>query len=234
MQVALTVSPSDPRTLQEQVFDQIRAMILSGRLRGGDPVPGSRALAEQLGVSRNTVTIAYDKLLSEGYLEIQPNVGTFVARDLPDFVLGPGGARTVRPAGRPAPRSTLLGAVAAADFPVQAISNPAAARLSVDFWVGRVDARSFPGTEWRRMFDVKLRCGGMAFAQYGDPQGFEPLRRAIADHVGPARGVGCTPQEVVVVGGSQDGLMLIARAVAGRCGTFLHENPCYQGSRYLF
>ncbi len=91
MQVVLSVDPSDPRTLQRQLFDQIRDMILDNRLRSGDHVPASRALSEQLGVSRNTVVLAYEQLLSEGYIESRPNVGTFVSSNLPERVMVAGG-----------------------------------------------------------------------------------------------------------------------------------------------
>lgn len=236
MPLALVLDQQNARTLQDQVFDQIRDMILTSRLKAGHPMPGSRLLAEHLGLSRNTVTIAYDKLYSEGYLEIRPNIGTFVARDLPDPALVPPPAPV-----RPGPVETdgkdagsLLGAIAAADFPVQAIEHPLTATLKADFWVGRVDRRGFPLTEWRRIVDAVLRHNLTGQVRYGDPRGDDGLRRAIADHIGPARGVTCRAEDVVVVGGSQDGLMLIGQMLGTRCRTFLHENPCYQGARYLF
>jgi GntR family transcriptional regulator/MocR family aminotransferase len=231
MQVALAIQSGDARTLQEQVFDQIRDMILTGRLQSGDPVPGSRALAEQLGISRNTVIIAYDKLLAEGYLECQRNIGTFVSRSLPDWETRP---LLPVPAEGEAAEGTLLGRIAAQAPQVHCVRNPDAARLHTDFWIGRVDARAFPQTEWRRLLEAKLRYGGAMLSQYGDPQGLPELRAAISDHIGPVRGVAVDPDEIVVVGGSQDGLMLIARAFAGFAGTFLHEDPGYQGARYLF
>lgn len=234
MQVVLAIELDDTRTLQEQVFDQIRRMILMGLMRGGDPVPGSRALAEQLNVSRNTVTIAYDMLMSEGYLEIRPNIGTFVARDLPDAALHLTQSRPTKPIRAQATGGTLAERLVDSDFPVQAVRSPAARRLHTDFWVGRVDPDSLPLAEWRRIVDLKLRHGGGALSEYGPAEGLEVLRGAIADHLGPARGVACTADEVVITGGSQDGLMLIARALQGLCRTFLHEDPGYQGARFLF
>lgn len=235
MQIALMLNNQSSRTLQDQVFDQIREMILSAQLKSGDPVPGSRALAEHLGVSRNTVTIAYDKLFSEGYLEIRPNIGTFVAQDLPDRALAlVGDLRSLPSAPASAPSETVLDRIAETDFPVQSIERPAGRQLETDFWVGRVDPAGFPMAEWRRIVDLKLRHGSRQYARYGDTSGELALRRAIADHVGPARGIACMPDEIVVVGGSQDGLTLIAQAVRQPCRAFVHENPCYQGARYLF
>ena len=68
MQLALEIDLS-AASLQAQVFKQIRGLIVSGRLRPGARLPGSRALSEQLGVSRNTVILAYETLTAEGYLE---------------------------------------------------------------------------------------------------------------------------------------------------------------------
>lgn len=235
MPLALVIDESDVRTLQDQVFDQVRSLILSSRLKSGYPMPGSRLLAEHLGVSRNTVTIAYEKLLSEGYLEIRPNVGTFVARNLPESLPEQPGALRLAYSSDHAPGvDCLLDRIAASVFPTQAVEHPSVQKLKVDFWPGRVNQRSFPLTEWRRIVDGKLRHGLHNQIRYGNPQGDEKLRRAIADHLGPARGVACTADEVVVVGGSQDGLTLIAQAVGQHATAFVHENPCYQGARFLF
>ncbi|PKQ11261.1 MAG: PLP-dependent aminotransferase family protein [Alphaproteobacteria bacterium HGW-Alphaproteobacteria-1] len=233
-QIALSIAANDPRTLQEQVFDAMREMILTGRIRTGDPVPGSRALAGQLGISRNTVTIAYDMLLAEGYLEVRPNVGTFVSSDLPEPAPGlQSVATTPLSRGTPADGKSVFESLAA-DFPVQSVRNPERARLHTDFWLGRTDGCQFPGRDLLRILDLKLRHGGAQQASYTPPEGIAALRRAIADHVGPARGVSCTPEDVVITAGCQDALMLIARALLGHCGTFLHEDPGYQGAAYLF
>lgn len=237
MQVPLSIDSRKPQTLQQQVYAQICEMILSGRLKMGDPMPGSRALAEQLGVSRNTVTIAYENLLAEGYLDVRPNVGTFVATDLPDASLRLQPSSRMVPNGDPArrpDRESFLGRLLSEDFPVQQVRNPAAARLHTDFWLGRIDPRQFPLTTWRRILDVKLRHGRNAISDYGEPGGIEALRRAIADHLGPARGVACAAENVVVTAGSQDALMLVARAVGRTASVFLHEDPGYGGAIHLF
>lgn len=234
MQVSLFVDPNRAGTLQRQVVEQIRQMILTGKLKGGDPVPGSRALAAQLGVSRNTVIIAYEHLAAEGYLVLRPNLGTFVADDLPDQALRVGSAGAPqRAAPRAARGAGLLERIAAREFPVQEVRNPAAARLHTDFWLGRVDPELFPSGEWSRLLDLKLRYGRAPLAEYGDPMGLPALRRAIAEHLGPARGISCTEDEVVITAGSQEALMLIARASAGEARLFLHEDPGYGGAIHL-
>ena len=83
MQLALEIDLS-AASLQVQVFDQIHRLIVSGRLRPGTRLPGSRALSEQLGVSRNTIILVYEALTAEGYLESREGAGTYVSAALPD------------------------------------------------------------------------------------------------------------------------------------------------------
>ncbi len=233
MQVVLSVDPSDPRTLQRQLFDQIRDMILDNRLRSGDHVPASRALSEQLGVSRNTVILAYEQLLSEGYIESRPNVGTFVSPNLPERVMTAGG-HAAEIGGQRANDNYDDAHVQPCGVRAQTVISPNRGRLDFDFWVGRTDAATFPANEWRRILEAKVRYGGARLAEYQDPQGLPELRQAIADHIGPARGVSADPEHIVVVNGSQDGLSVIARLLGGIVMTFVHEDPCYQGARFLF
>lgn len=232
MQLAIRLDHQDSRSLQFQLFEQIRSMILRGLLRSGESLPPSRILSEQIGVSRNTVVLAYERLLLEGYLESRPSVGTFVSGALPESAIftDAAGCRT-QPllAGGEDVEHGLDVRVPRA----QAVVNPRAG-LAHDFWVGRPAADSFPIKEWRRLIDDKLRYAGARMTEYQDPQGLHDLRRAIADHVGPARGITVSPDEVVIVGGSQDGLNLVASVLARHADMFVHEDPCYQGAFYMF
>ena len=73
--------------MHRQLYDYLRDAILSGQLAGGLRLPATRTLAQELGVSRNTVMGAFDQLLAEGYMEGKVGAGTYVARVLPDEVL---------------------------------------------------------------------------------------------------------------------------------------------------
>lgn len=232
MPLAVRLDHGDSRSLQFQLFDQIRSMILRGLLRSGESLPPSRVLSEQIGVSRNTVVLAYERLLLEGYIESRPSVGTFVSGALPEtaiFTSTDGCRAPVLPTGDNENDEDFAVRVPRA----QAVVNPRAG-LTYDFWVGRPAADSFPIKEWRRIIDSKLRYAGARMTEYQDPQGLLSLRRAIAEHVGPARGITVSPDEVVIVGGSQDGLNLAASVLARHVGAFIHEDPCYQGAFYLF
>jgi len=73
--------------LHRQIYDAIRSAILSGRLRSGEKLPSTRALSKSLGIARATVTMSFDSLLSEGYIEAAVGAGTFVSRSLPEDLM---------------------------------------------------------------------------------------------------------------------------------------------------
>src|SRR5271155_797338 len=82
-QLPLTIRRHDAAPLQTQIADQIRQLVAKGILAPASRVPSTRALSEQLGVSRNTVTLAYDLLTAEGLLEVESSAGTMVSRHPP-------------------------------------------------------------------------------------------------------------------------------------------------------
>ncbi len=229
MQVALSLDATYGRSLQERLFGELRGMILDGRLRPADMLPPSRELAAQLGVSRNTVLLAYERLRAEGYVESRRNVGMFVCSGLPENALFAADEGKAQPAAAATPVAPSL--------PVPPVQNVVAVdqgTLEVDFWVGRPDPRSFPRAIWRQLLDEKLSCATSALTEYQDPQGILSLRQAIVEHVGPTRGIAATPDDVVIVSGSQDGLNLLTRMLARHRRVLVHEDPCYQGALYVF
>src|SRR5215213_7615806 len=89
MATALTISLDEhgPLSLQQQLNTRLRDDILAGRLRTGERLPPSRAMAVQLAVSRTTVVLVYDQLVAEGYAEARQGAGTNVSRQIPDEAL---------------------------------------------------------------------------------------------------------------------------------------------------
>jgi GntR family transcriptional regulator/MocR family aminotransferase len=115
---------------QHSVFDRLRQGILAGSFAGGSRLPATRALAEELGVARQTVVLAYERLVAEGYVRARTGSGTYVATDLPDAAPEPAGlpqtaaealsARGTRLASVPASASNAdapLGALLSAGVP---------------------------------------------------------------------------------------------------------------------
>ena len=84
MEFIISIDRADGRPLQLQLYEIIRQMILSGKLKAGERLPSSRSVAEQLGIARITVTLAYERLLAEGYVSSRVKAGTFVNERLPD------------------------------------------------------------------------------------------------------------------------------------------------------
>ncbi|MFB7477107.1 PLP-dependent aminotransferase family protein [Kitasatospora sp. NPDC056184] len=201
-------------SLQKQLLHRLRAAVLDGRLPAGSRLPGSRALAEGLGVSRNTVTLVYDVLGTEGYIE-PSRQGTRVAaldRPGPDDRAHPAPATLARRAERI--RNRDPGGTDSFTF---ASGVPALAR--------------FPLAAWRRSLDRVLRQGGTELLGYGPPRGEPALRTAVLRHLALARGMRCTPEQVVITEGAQEAFALCVRLVTDPGDTAWVEDPGYRGAQ---
>lgn len=208
-------------------------MILEGRLRPGEPLPATRALSEQLGISRNTTSLAYERLAAEGYIESRKSVGTFISLQIPEDALytATHGEADMRLRGA---RRTPRRKDGLREFRAQALVNPHRRKLIADFWVGRPDPGSFPHKTWARLISRRLQTAGSALTEYRDASGLMDLRRAIADRLRPARSIVASADQIVVVGGCQDGLNLVSRMILEPGAAAVVESPCYQGAAFLF
>jgi GntR family transcriptional regulator / MocR family aminotransferase len=229
--LALNRSAAARLSLQNQIFEQIRVQILDGRLRVGEPLAATRQLSEQLQVSRNTVALAYERLIAEGYVETRPSVGTFVSSEIPEAALK-AATGDVQSEPRSAKRTTR--ALSLASHRAQRLVNPHPQRLIADFWVGRPDPNSFPIQVWSKLIGRRLRSNQGALTEYRHPSGLPELREEIAAHLRPARGIVVSPDQIIIVGGCQDGLNLVARMLVGHGSAVILESPSYQGAAYLF
>jgi GntR family transcriptional regulator/MocR family aminotransferase len=226
---ATVLQRESPESLRRQIYEEWRAGILSGRFRPGDRVPSTRELAASLGVSRSTVSEAWDQLISEGYLETARGSGTFVCRELPDNLL----KADAQPSRRPGHARTKLSRYAAAltgDF-----RHAPAAPGVISFPPGVPDRDSFPFALWRRLLTRHLRQSPAAVFDYADDSsGYPRLRAAIAAYVARTRAVQCTPGQIVIVNGSHQALDLCARILLEPGQTVAIENPGYLGARRIF
>ena len=142
--VTLDRRPDAP--LHRQLYDGVRAAVLAGRLPRGVRLPATRALAAQLAVSRNTVAVAFEQLVAEGYLEARVGDGTYVSTALPEDLLRAPLALVPKAA---SPRAGALSArgTILATTPV-GVQRRTAARA---FRVGLADFRLFPFEHWARI-----------------------------------------------------------------------------------
>jgi GntR family transcriptional regulator/MocR family aminotransferase len=219
------LDPARDLPLFRQLYGGIRDAVLGGRLPAGAHLPPSRGLAAELGVSRNTVTLAYDQLVAEGYLRGRPRSGMQVASTLPPRAgpkpMGSAGARAQEP-----PRISARGlAIASAPMPGLAWAG----KPPAPFRPGVPALDLFPLRLWSRLVHRRLRRPPPL--GYGDPAGYAPLRAAIAEYVSAARGARCVADQVIVVNGSQQGVDLAARVLLDAGDEVWMEDPGYPGAR---
>jgi GntR family transcriptional regulator / MocR family aminotransferase len=227
--LALSLDPRSSTPLHRQLYDEIRAAVLTGRLSASARLPSSRALAADLAISRNTVAGAFDQLLAEGYIESRPGAGTFVAKELPEELLRVSpGAPTSAAHGTLAPQLSNRGRMLAST-PVAPSTRDGASACAFRPGIPALDA--FPRDLWARIAARQYRQSKFDIFSYGDPAGHPPLRRAIAEYLRAARGVNCTWEQVIVTSGSQQALDLAARVLLDPGDTAWVEDPGYFGAR---
>jgi GntR family transcriptional regulator/MocR family aminotransferase len=212
--------------LYYQLYEGLRSAILGGPLAANTRLPASRALAKELSVSRTTVMEAYSQLFAEGYIEGKIGSGTYVSHTLPDTVLHISMATNAAPARQarsPSRRGKLLGTIPTSLSPDR--GTPRAFRLGLPAF------DTFPFDIWARLMSRYWRKPPPELLAYGEPAGFWPLREAIAEYLRASRGVRCTPHQVIIVAGSQQGLDLATRVLLDPGDKVWFEDPGYLGAR---
>ncbi|MDJ0949795.1 MAG: PLP-dependent aminotransferase family protein [Alphaproteobacteria bacterium] len=222
---ALSLDPAGPVPLYRQLYFALREAILAGRLRAGTRLPASRVLAADLGLSRNTVTAAFEQLLAEGYIEARVGAGSFVSRTLPEELLTARGvqqdegSRTGGRAALSARGSTLL------DMRPDGPPQPR------PFALGVPELAAFPFEVWARLLSRRWRAPPRQLLVAADPAGYRPLREAIASYLGGARAASCTADQILVVAGAKQALDLAARVLLDPGDAVWVEEPGYAGTR---
>jgi GntR family transcriptional regulator / MocR family aminotransferase len=210
---------SNDAPLWQWLHAEIRGAILDGRLRRGMRVPATRALAHRYGVSRGTVVTAFEQLAAEGYLDGRVGDGTYVSARLPDDFTTPS-----RPPGAPnetrrrRPLSRLAGRLKLAPTSDARAPRPFRPDPAID---------AFPVDLWTQIAGRRLRRATRTLLADADPRGYRPLREAVADYLGSARGVRCSADQVIIVAGIQHGLDLAIRVLLDPGTTVCLEDPCH-------
>jgi GntR family transcriptional regulator/MocR family aminotransferase len=210
--------------LHRQAYRALRDAILEGRLAGGARLPASRAFAQELGVSRNTVLQAYEQLVAEGYAAARVGSGTWVCDALP-------AARPPRAArGRAAPRLSRFGARIAAGIPHRhATWSLLREALPYDFRYGEPAYADLPLVAWSRLLGRRARRLSVKRLAYQPPGGAPELREALAGYLSRARGVRAAPEQIVLTHGSQQAIDLTVRLLVDPGDVAVLEEPHYTG-----
>jgi GntR family transcriptional regulator/MocR family aminotransferase len=205
--------------LAVQLTRRLRDAIQRGMIRSGTRLLGSRQLAKRLGLGRNTVALAFEQLVAEGYLDARGGAGTFVA------AVG----------ARPSPRKidAIRPPPARARKTTSLRSHFGAATGAGPLRPGMPDLSRFPAAAWNR-------CARRALAVYDRELGYaaasglRSLQEAIATHLRQFRGVAAQPEQIIVVEGAQAALHLAALVLSSPGDCVAIEDPCYALARAAF
>lgn len=196
----------------KQIYEGYREAILSGLLRPGQRLPSTRALAQDLRISRLPAVNAFEQLLHEGYIEGKIGAGTYVKESIPEeftphIVAQRSQKKNARNSLRP--EDTVLG----------------------PFRVSLPALDQFPRKIWSRLISRHAKNLSSELMAYGDPAGHFPLREAIARYLQTARAVHCEPDQILIVSGSQMALQMCARVILKPGDSVCIEEPGYPGAR---
>lgn len=204
--------------LYRRLYLALREAILSGRVR--QRLPSTRRLAQDLGVSRNSVAAAFDLLQAEGYLAGRIGSGSYVADHLPDQPPVPSGPSQ---SARIAPRR-LAARVSALPVEPREPSQPVPFAMTAAAW------EDFPWPVWSRLLARPWRRPSLALIANIDRAGLPALRRAVAEMLGASRAMSCSPEQVLITAGSQQALDIACRLLLDPGDKVMVEDPGFQGA----
>ncbi len=215
--------------MNRQLYDMLRAAVRDGSLPAAARLPATRDLARELGLSRNTVTHAYDQLIAEGYLRALTGSGTFVTAALPDSALWTQQAQRVPLAQEPTPQSAALSSRGQ-----QLVDG---ARASFAHWgafvPGVPDVTAFPHDKFNQLLARWRRDTPPEWRSYTAGGGHPALRDTLATYLRQSRSVQCAPDQIVITEGIHQGMDLVSRLMADPGDLAWVEEPGYWGLRSL-
>jgi GntR family transcriptional regulator/MocR family aminotransferase len=199
-------------TLIKQIYSQLRSKILRGELKKDCRLPSTRELAQTLNISRTTVLIAYDMLISEGLAISKPGSGIFVQS---------GAENTQNPA-------------AVRDYHLTAFTSSELAADTISFHSGTPALDLFPRSKWIKAQTQAIREAPVSALGYDYPNGRPEFRATLAAFLKRMRGINCHPDQIIVTTGAKQGLTLIARCLLDPKKEAWIEDPTNKNVRKIF
>ena len=196
-----------------QIYQQIQQAILNGELKKGTVLVGSRTLAQELGVGRNTIDNAYAQLVAEGYIESKKGVGFKVLE-----------IEQIRPL------------QVKKNIKKEEICKPYGEMQFVqyDLSYGNFSSRYFPSKLWKRYMNEAFSSDVISrINYYQDKQGSLFLREQLGEYLKRTRGVRCETSQIIITGGLQHSLEIICKLLDGAKAIAI-ENPGYDGAYRVF
>ncbi|MDJ0743111.1 MAG: PLP-dependent aminotransferase family protein [Xenococcaceae cyanobacterium MO_167.B27] len=230
MDLAIHLDSTSKIPLYQQLTEKIRGAVLEGRLKPNQKLPSSRSLAKSLTISRSTVTQSYEQLESEGYLETRHGSGTYVCHQIPDEWLK---SQPIEPVTSKIAKASTLSQLGKSLISIESLelSEP---DYAISFSYGNPASKYFPMEQWRKILARHCQNSPALLNYAADAAGYFPLRVEIANYLGRSRAVRCTPEQVIIVNGSQQALDLIARGILDSGDWVAMEDPGYLGARHCF
>ncbi|WP_332302732.1 MocR-like pyridoxine biosynthesis transcription factor PdxR [Rhizobium sp. GR12] len=210
----------------KRIYQTLKEQITDGVFGDGGSLPSSRSLAEELGVSRTTVTAAYEQLQAEGFVEVRQGMRPRITRTA-------GTAPPVIPRNSASVAPLTLSSYGERIQTCVPWSAGPSRPLIADFRHGNLSGDDFPTAAWNRAMLGVLRSR-TATLTYADPRGSQRLRMALQGYLWRARMIRCDLDQIIVVNGSQQGLDLCARLLLDEGDRFVIEDPCYEMAAHVF
>lgn len=208
-ELTLQLDVSGRTHLYEQIYEYIKSEIKRGKLLHGEKLPSTRALAEYLQVSRSTVDLAYEQLLSEGYIESRPYCGYFVCK-IEDLFTIPEISKK---------QSQHM--------------KKTESKYAVDFALNGIDRSGFPFATWKSVYKNTLSNHGNDLFGLGPAQGEHSLRETISRYLHASRGVNCTAEQIII-GAGNDYLLILLEKILGQNRVIAMEDPSYKRAYRAF
>jgi GntR family transcriptional regulator / MocR family aminotransferase len=216
--------------LYKQIEAYLREGILCGNLAADMRLPATRQLASDLGVNRITVETAFMGLEADGLIFSRVGSGAYV---LPPTALPSTSRPNTQITWPPWQENSLPGLDNSRQSSPDEMLKVAGHPAPIDFSSGRGDSGLFPVDDFRKVTQSVMRRDGIAALEYGEFNGYAPLRRTIA-HVLASQGLSVHPDNILITAGSQQALTLVAQLLLKPGDVVLVESPTYASILDLF
>lgn len=211
--IAINKKSSTP--VYEQIYESIKNEIANNQRKANEKLPPIRLLAADLVVSNNTIKQAYSQLVAEGYVNNIPGSGYYVEKIDTSFFKKKNNPDTITPLQTNTYEKNNI-------------------QIKYNLEYGTINPLEFPVKNWKKAIDLALNYeAGTLFSKYGDRDGYDCLKQDIAEHLFVARGVKCSPDQIVI-GPSTYVLItqvLILLKKYKSINTYAIENPGYDTIR---
>ena len=219
--------------LHQRIQRALRALILEGALDAGLKLPATRVLAKSLGIARDTVENAYVQLQRDGFIIRRAGSGSYVCETVGVELRGAARRRIQQQ--KSIARSATEGAGLSRRGQMIFASGGVADQQEIRaFATGLPETRTFPTDVWERLQRQVMKDYRANILLHGDPQGAEPLRKAIATYLNLERGAKCSAEQILVLSSTRQALFLCAQLLVDAGKPILLENPGYYGAKKAF